>query len=183
LLVSYCFFLVIYSLVLLCSALVWLSLLEQYFFIGDVHATKNEGREEVSAVFQTVIAIVVTVLEMEAMAVEGSKVKKWLEIIPCHRRPDRTIHIHGNPMPLCARCTAIYGMYLFLPLFYFVPVSWTTFLCSILLQIPMLSDGLTQLWCWRKSNNTLRVITGSLSGIGQCMMVWFLAKMLIRWLQ
>ena len=26
----------------------------------------------------------------------------------CHQIPDRTIHIGGTPLPLCARCTGIY---------------------------------------------------------------------------
>ncbi len=26
----------------------------------------------------------------------------------CHRRPDRTLQLHGQPLPVCGRCTALY---------------------------------------------------------------------------
>ncbi|MCQ6268278.1 DUF2085 domain-containing protein [Fictibacillus sp. WQ 8-8] len=100
-----------------------------------------------------------------------------LSLIPCHRRHERSLKIKGKPMALCARCTAIYGSYLLLPFLYFVP-QVHNLLFALLLQLPMLIDGFTQKWKWRESNNTLRVITGLLSGIGQCMMIWFAANLL-----
>ncbi len=104
---------------------------------------------------------------------------KWLAIIPCHRRPDRSIFINGKQMPLCARCTAIYGAYLLLPFFYFIPYHLWNLILGVLLQFPMLIDGLTQRFKIRESNNTLRLITGGLSGIGQCLLVWFIARSII----
>ncbi|MDN4075894.1 MULTISPECIES: DUF2085 domain-containing protein [Fictibacillus] len=100
-----------------------------------------------------------------------------LSIIPCHRRPERSLKIKGRPLVLCARCTAIYGSYILLPFLYFVPLVHNLFL-ALFLQLPMLIDGFTQKWKWRESNNTLRVITGLLSGIGQCMMIWYAADLL-----
>jgi hypothetical protein len=26
----------------------------------------------------------------------------------CHRRPERSFHLHGQPMPVCGRCTGLY---------------------------------------------------------------------------
>ncbi|RAL21501.1 hypothetical protein DL897_16190 [Thermoflavimicrobium daqui] len=83
-------------------------------------------------------------------------------------------------MPLCARCTAIYASYILLPLFYFAPKNLFTLGLSIFLQLPMLIDGLTQRWGLRESNNVLRVITGILSGIGQCLFIWFMSYMIIQ---
>jgi uncharacterized membrane protein len=108
---------------------------------------------------------------------------KYLKIIPCHRRPDRSLFIKGKQMPLCARCTAIYGAYLLLPLFYFVPYQLWMLILGVLLQLPMLIDGLTQRFKMRESNNTLRVITGGLSGIGQCLLIWFFARSIIYLIQ
>ena len=27
----------------------------------------------------------------------------------CHQRPERCFHVHGRPMPVCARCTGLYA--------------------------------------------------------------------------
>lgn len=83
-------------------------------------------------------------------------------------------------MPLCARCTAIYSAYLFLPFFYFVPQTWFVLYLSIIFQLPMFIDGLTQKLGMRESNNVLRVITGGLSGIGQCLFIWYVARVIIQ---
>ena len=66
-------------------------------------------------------------------------------------------------MPICARCLAMLTGFFAIPLFLFYPLPlWL----GILLQFPMLIDGTTQLKGWRTSNNTLRTVTGLLSGIG-----------------
>ena len=100
-----------------------------------------------------------------------------LEFIPCHRRCDRSIHIKGKPMPLCARCTGIVIGCLSLPVWYFMNDHFFLFL-GILAQFPLLIDGFTQLWKWRASTNILRILTGVTSGIGLCLLAVFLT----RWL-
>ncbi|MCH5586537.1 DUF2085 domain-containing protein [Shimazuella sp. AN120528] len=93
--------------------------------------------------------------------------------IPCHRRADRSLFFKGKQFPLCARCTAIYASYILLPIFAFIHKNIYFLILGILFQLPMFIDGYTQLLKWRESNNTLRMITGFISGFGQCLFIWF----------
>lgn len=49
--------------------------------------------------------------------------------------------------------------------------TYGSLLLGVLLHIPMVVDGYTQLKKWRESTNSLRIATGLLSGIGQLMIV------------
>jgi uncharacterized membrane protein len=100
-------------------------------------------------------------------------IERLLYSIPCHRRADRSLFFHGKQFPLCARCTAIYAAYLSLPIFAFMDKNISFLILGILFQLPMFIDGVTQLLKWRESNNYLRVITGFVSGIGQCLFIWY----------
>ncbi|MGD8190699.1 DUF2085 domain-containing protein [Brevibacillus ginsengisoli] len=104
--------------------------------------------------------------------------------IPCHRNPARSFFINGKQMPLCARCTAILLGYLMLPVFLFVYPS-VPFYIGLLLQVPMLIDGYTQLRKWRESTNWLRALTGFLSGAGQSAIVvsvsLFFIQLILNW--
>lgn len=90
-------------------------------------------------------------------------VYSFFNFVPCHRKIDRCLHIKGVPMPICARCFSILLGYLFIPLLF---LFYINFFIGIVLQIPMLIDGFTQLYGKRISNNYLRVITGLMSGFG-----------------
>jgi uncharacterized membrane protein len=90
-------------------------------------------------------------------------VREFFLLVPCHRKPERCLHIKGKPMPICARCFSILIGYLFIPLLFFAAIP---FWIGVLLQIPMLIDGFTQRKGLRTSNNTLRSITGLISGFG-----------------
>jgi len=84
-------------------------------------------------------------------------------LFPCHRKPERCFHIKGKPMHLCARCCSILIGYMSIPFIFLVHIPfWVGIFC----QIPMIVDGYTQLRKWRTSNNTLRMITGLVSGVG-----------------
>lgn len=83
-------------------------------------------------------------------------------------------------MKICSRCLAIYTSYLFLPLIYIlIPLELNLLILGILLLIPLLIDGFTQLWKWRVSNNFLRVFTGMLFGLGQCILISECSKFII----
>ncbi|AKA44382.1 DUF2085 domain-containing protein [Paenibacillus polymyxa] len=101
--------------------------------------------------------------------------------IPCHRRPDRSLHIHGKPMMLCARCTSVLLGYAISPIMVGFHIK-TSYFWIVVLLLPLLIDGYTQLWKWRKSNNVLRLLTGFSFGIGQALLisniVWFLVEIL-----
>ncbi len=78
----------------------------------------------------------------------------------CHQLPERTLHLAGEPMAVCARCAGIAaGLVLgaFAPL---RPRLWMLLPATA----PMAADGLTQLFGFRESTNTLRVATGLLLG-------------------
>jgi len=86
----------------------------------------------------------------------------------CHRMPHRSLHFRGRQFPVCARCTGILLGYLTYPAF--VIGLWpATVLGGLLLNIPALVDGSTQLRGFRESTNPLRLVTGLMSGAGQAM--------------
>ena len=90
----------------------------------------------------------------------------------CHQLPHRTIFLGGEPMAVCARCFALSAgltggglvtgrLWAWVPrLRAFAPRAWMVSLA----MVPMALDGFTQLFGFRESTNTLRVLTGSLLG-------------------
>ncbi|MEH7247247.1 DUF2085 domain-containing protein [Neobacillus niacini] len=96
---------------------------------------------------------------------------KWIVfLIPCHRIEDRCLTIKGYTLPLCARCTGILAGYLFFPFLLLFDLSFPLWL-GILLNLPMVIDGWTQKRKFRMSNNSLRLSTGIVSGLGQSMII------------
>lgn len=91
----------------------------------------------------------------------------------CAQVPTHCIWIFNSNMGLDCRCFFIYVL-LFLTGLFFVlrktkKIYWK---CSIMLIIPVLLDGITQLLQYRNSTNTLRIVTGSLCGIGLGMFIY-----------
>jgi uncharacterized membrane protein len=87
----------------------------------------------------------------------------------CHGIPRRCLTLWNVPMPICARCTAIYGGALFgivaarvLPWMSERAARYVMYAAATPLGI----DGLTQLTTLRESTNTLRLATGVIGGIG-----------------
>ncbi len=102
-----------------------------------------------------------------------------IKIVICHRIPERTIHIKGRPMPLCARCTGILIGALWAMLY--LLFSWTNvgffgLLVGIILMLPGVMDGVTQLLEYRVSNNLLRLVTGLFMGVGEVLIAKALAE-------
>jgi uncharacterized membrane protein len=86
----------------------------------------------------------------------------------CHGIPERCLYLWNVPMPICARCTAIYaGLLLSFVAFLILPRLGERLARMILYAaaIPMAIDGFTQLANLRLSTNTLRIETGLLVGI------------------
>lgn len=107
--------------------------------------------------------------------------KDIITIIPCHRIPERCLHIKGKPMPICARCFAMLLGYLFVPitvLFSVVVPLWL----PLLMMIPLLIDGFTQHWKWRSSTNVKRFVTGLLFGAGQALLISTVVWTLVDWI-
>lgn len=101
--------------------------------------------------------------------------KKKIQLVFCHRRPDRSFFWKGKQFPLCARCTGIHIGYLTFPLFVFNVFSFNIW-WTLLLIIPTCLDGWTQACCNRGSNNLLRVVTGLMAGIGAMSLVAIIGK-------
>ena len=94
---------------------------------------------------------------------------KWLPIIcGCHCREERSFHYKGEPFPICARCTGeLVGMICsaFSCFFFRLPI-----IGAILIMLPMIADGLIQMFTTYESNNRRRFITGFLFGFGLIML-------------
>lgn len=110
----------------------------------------------------------------------GRKMKEIMMFIPCHRIPERCLHIKGKPMPLCSRCLAILIGYLFVPIAVFAALVVPIWL-PLLMAVPLIMDGFTQRWKWRTSTNTLRFITGILFGVGQALLISTLVWSIADW--
>jgi uncharacterized membrane protein len=87
----------------------------------------------------------------------------------CHQRPERTIFIGGFPMAVCARCFAlgagiVSGAAIAGPICRRFPSIKVPVILVVLAALPMALDGFTQLFGFRESTNTLRVLTGLLLG-------------------
>ncbi len=92
----------------------------------------------------------------------GWRPPKWF----CHAIPERSFRWRGRPLPLCARCTAIYpalaaGVAAGLLL---NPPPLTTLAVVLPLAAPLVADGVTQSLGWRESRNSVRFATGLLYG-------------------
>jgi uncharacterized membrane protein len=86
----------------------------------------------------------------------------------CHGMPRRCLELFDVPMPICARCVAIYGgMLLAVAFFWLVPLIRERVMRGIAIAaiLPLAIDGLTQLAQLRESTNTLRLATGCIAGL------------------
>jgi uncharacterized membrane protein len=87
--------------------------------------------------------------------------------VMCHGIPSRCLTIWNVPMPICARCTAIYaGLFAGLLLFLMIRKGserWFRW-AAIVAATPLLIDGVTQATGLRESTNPLRLATGLLAG-------------------
>jgi uncharacterized membrane protein len=109
---------------------------------------------------------------------EGASMRwRLLFRIMCHGIPERCLYFAGVPMPICARCTAIYGGLLVGTLCSAaacrrLPTERAARYLLFLAAIPMAIDGLTQLARLRESTDFLRLETGLLAGV--CFAIWAL---------
>ncbi|GAB4093321.1 DUF2085 domain-containing protein [Flaviaesturariibacter terrae] len=88
-----------------------------------------------------------------------------IQLVSCHRKPERSFFWKGRQFPVCARCTGIYLGYLTFPFFnfefWYLASGW-----ALLLMAPTIIDGLTQAYLRRESTNWLRFSTGLAAGTG-----------------
>lgn len=103
-----------------------------------------------------------------AIAAGASMQWRMLFRILCHGRVERCLELFDVPMPLCARCVAIYGGLLAgVMAFRAIPFLREKVMRRVAFGavIPLALDGLTQLTGLRESTNALRVVTGLIAGM------------------
>jgi uncharacterized membrane protein len=130
-------------------------------------------RRDTKIVAATLAAISGAILSASvacAATIAGGASMRWriLFRVFCHGIPERCIYLWGVPMPICARCTAIYaGLILSLLAFLVLPRLKERLARMVLYAacVPMAIDGFTQLAGLRLSTNPLRMETGLLVGI------------------
>lgn len=90
---------------------------------------------------------------------------KWAPIFfGCHCRPERSFFYKGKQFPVCARCTGeLTGILAALFTWVF---GHPGIICSGILMIPLIVDGMVQFCTSYKSNNFRRFWTGALFGYG-----------------
>ena len=95
---------------------------------------------------------------------------KWLpRIFGCHQNPDRSFFFKGKQFPICARCTGELIGIVVTPFIYVLIKEIPIWIFFILL-IPLVIDGTVQAKTKYESNNSKRVCTGFLFGIGLMML-------------
>ena len=82
----------------------------------------------------------------------------------CHQHADRSFFLNGNQMAYCARCTGIFlGMAFgaFIGSLFKLRIGFSLYIIVIL---PLVLDGLLQLFTSYESSNLIRIVTGTLAG-------------------
>jgi len=86
----------------------------------------------------------------------------------CHGLPSRCLTLWSVPMPICARCVAIYvGLFLGLLSFFLLPWLRERVMRTVMYvaAVPMAIDGISQAMRLRESTNPLRMATGLVAGL------------------
>jgi len=95
----------------------------------------------------------------------------------CHGIEGRCLSLSGVAMPVCARCTGIYGGALLAASIFLtrrtVRGANRNDLLPILALLPLALDGVTQAAGLRESTNAIRLFTGALAG---SVVVWWLLR-------
>ncbi len=100
-------------------------------------------------------------------------------VMRCHRIPERCLVIAGRRMPICARC---FGSYLghFTAIVAFIAGFRPHWAICLALVVPMGIDWSLQRFWGIMSNNTRRVITGFLGGMGSSLLQLTIILLLVQ---
>jgi uncharacterized membrane protein len=122
-----------------------------------------------AAVFAAIPLAILSAAVATTWAIAHGASMSWRVVfrVMCHGIPSRCLTIWNVPMPICARCTAIYaGLFAGLLLFLMIRKGserWFRWV-AIVAATPLLIDGVTQATGLRESTNPLRLATGLLAG-------------------
>jgi uncharacterized membrane protein len=124
----------------------------------------------VAAVLGAVSTAILSVTVACTWAIAQGASMRWRALFRpfCHGMAERCFVLWGVPMPICARCTAIYAglglaffAFLVLPRMSEIAARVVLFIAVL----PLAIDGFTQLARLRESTNGLRAATGLAAGI------------------
>ena len=130
----------------------------------------------------TIITLVLGVLVFAALSVpflsyfglDGISKQIFFALhLVCAQIPSHSFYIFGHQLGMCARNFSIYASMFIGSLIFvlskkrFPGIPWWIW---VLMILPMALDGTTQMFGWRESTWELRVLTGTLFGLGN---VWF----------
>ena len=87
--------------------------------------------------------------------------KKAIGFAFCHRQKDRCLNVFGHTSFLCARCTGIVIGFILFVLVSCFNLSVPS-IAAFGLMLPLIIDGISQLFNLRTSNNIIRLVTGIL---------------------
>ena len=111
-------------------------------------------------------------MRKQVQSITDRNTERWIKAMTiarkmwgCHQRPERSFFVCGYQFPICARCTGVLIGYLCSLLLLLVGCLIHPLICLLLLA-PLIVDGGIQLLFNILSNNTRRVITGIVFGIG-----------------
>ena len=97
----------------------------------------------------------------------------------CHGIISRCLTIQGAPMPICARCSAIYAGLVIGSMLFAATWKWIDprimRALLVLAAVPIGVDGLTQAFGLRESTNVLRLATGC--PVALMFALWLLATL------
>jgi uncharacterized membrane protein len=124
----------------------------------------------VMAVLAPIPSGILTASAVCAWAIAHGASMRWrlLFRLMCHGIPERCLLLFGVPMPICARCVAIYvGMLAGMLAFPLLPMlrERVARMVAFAALVPLGIDGLTQLAGLRHSTNPLRLATGLVAGL------------------
>ena len=124
----------------------------------------------VLAVLAAIPTAILAAASLCSLAIAGGASMQWRALfrVICHGMVTRSLDLFGVPMPICARCTAIYaGLLAGIVAFRLIPLLRERVMRGIALAavLPLAVDGLTQLSGLRESTNELRIATGLVAGL------------------
>ena len=122
----------------------------------------------VAAVIAGIATFVLSTSAICSWAVAQGASPKWRLAFRmlCHGIERRCLLMFGVPMPICARCTAIYvGMLVAILLFAARSRLTMPRYVMYAAALPMAVDGVTQAIGLRESTNELRIVTGFVAAL------------------
>ena len=130
----------------------------------------NRNTKFVAAAIAVVSMLILGTSTLCSWAIAHGASPKWRLAfrMMCHGIESRCLTLFGVPMPICARCTAIYvGLIAGILLFMVLPaIEERAMRVALYVAVaPMAIDGLTQATHLRESTNVLRLITGFIAAV------------------